>query len=100
LWPPRPHLRGAPAGLPFFFDQATLRNGLNFALVSDECALDLLGEVTGVGGYGQLAMHALTLEAYGVSVKLMSLDDLIRSKAAAARPKDLLDLEALRHLKK
>jgi hypothetical protein len=100
LSPIRPRLRGAPEGLPFFFDRQTLRNGLNFTLVTDEGELDLLGEVTGIGSYGDMALHADVITAYDVSFKLMSLDDLIRSKAAAGRPKDLLDLEALRALRK
>jgi len=98
LTPIRPRLRGAPPELPFFFDEVTLRNGLNFILVTDEGELDLMGEVVGVGGYSELAMHAQRHEAFGVSIRMISLEDLIRSKAAAGRPKDLLDLEALRRL--
>ncbi|MBL8742636.1 MAG: hypothetical protein JNK04_16125 [Myxococcales bacterium] len=98
LVPIHPRLRGAPPDLPFFFDEQTLRNGLNFTLVTDEGDLDLLGEVTGIGGYGDMALAAITVEAFGVSFKLMALDDLIRAKAAAGRAKDLLDLEALRAL--
>ncbi len=100
LAPIHPRLRGAPEGLPFFFDVQTLRNGLNFTLVTDEGELDLLGEVTGVGGYTDLVMQALTAEAFGVEVRIMALADLIRSKAAAGRPKDLLDLEALKAVAK
>jgi predicted nucleotidyltransferase len=83
LAPIHPRLRGAPEGLPFFFDVQTLRNGLNFTLVTDEGELDLLGA-----------------EAFGVEVRIMALADLIRSKAAAGRPKDLLDLEALKAVAK
>ncbi len=100
LAPIHPRLRGAPEGLPFFFDESTLRNGLNFTLVTDEGELDLLGEVTGVGGYTDLVLQALTTEAFGVEVRLMALEDLIRSKAAAGRPKDLLDLEALKAIQR
>jgi predicted nucleotidyltransferase len=96
LQPIRPRLRGAPEGLPFFFDAQTLRNGLNFTLVTDEGELDLLGEVTGLGGYGELSLRAKQLEVFGAQVRMISLDDLIRAKAAAGRAKDLLDLEALR----
>ncbi len=32
LAPLQPYLRGAPAGLPFRWDAATLRHGLNFTL--------------------------------------------------------------------
>lgn len=99
LAPIRPRLRGAPEGLPFFFDVQTLRNGLNFTLVTDAGEIDLLGEVTGVGGYGELAPGAASTDLYGSPVKVIALDDLIRAKAAAGRAKDLLDLEALRALR-
>lgn len=98
LAPVHPRLRGAPEGIRFVFDRVTLRNGLNFTLVTDQGELDLLGEVAGIGGYGDMALEADVTTAFGVTFKLMSLEDLMRSKAAAGRPKDLLDLEALRAL--
>lgn len=98
LAPIHPRLRGAPPELPFIWDARTLRNGLNFTLVTDEGELDLLGEVTGLGNYGDIALRATELELYGATVRVLALDDLIRSKAAAGRAKDLVDLEALRVL--
>ena len=53
LAPLHPYLRGAPPGLPFRFDAATIQAGLNFTLVTDHGDLDLLGQVSGVGGYEQ-----------------------------------------------
>jgi hypothetical protein len=47
LAPFRPYLRGAPPGLPFRWDQATLERGLNFTLVTTLGDLDLLGEPWG-----------------------------------------------------
>jgi hypothetical protein len=88
-------LRGAPPELPFFWDEKTVKNGLNFTLVTSLGELDLLGEVTGLGTYGDIALRAEVV----TSIKLLSLEDLIRSKAAAGRAKDLLDLEALRKLR-
>lgn len=96
LAPLRPRLRGAPPELPFFWEERTLKNGLNFTLVTDAGELDLLGEVTGIGGYSNMALSALELTLFGQPVKVIDLDTLIASKAAAGRPKDLLDLEALR----
>jgi predicted nucleotidyltransferase len=93
-----PRLRGAPPELPFFWDERTVRNGLNFTLVTDEGDLDLLGEVTGLGSYDDIALRAVDLELHGAHVRLLSLEDLMRSKAAAGRAKDLVDLEALRVL--
>lgn len=45
-----------------------------------------------------IALRAEMVELYGMSIRILSLDDLIRSKAAAGRAKDLVDLEALRRL--
>ncbi len=98
LQPLAPRLRGAPADLPFFWDARTLRNGLNFTLTTTIGDIDLLGEVTGLGMYGELAPRANVVELYGMPIKILALDDLIRSKAAAGRAKDLIDLEALRAL--
>ncbi|MGH7297583.1 MAG: DUF6036 family nucleotidyltransferase [Polyangiaceae bacterium] len=98
LAPIHPRLRGAPPELPFFWDDRTLRNGLNFTLVTDEGELDALGEVTGLGSYDDIALRAIEIDLHGARVKVLSLEDLIRSKAAAGRAKDLVDLEALRAL--
>jgi predicted nucleotidyltransferase len=81
-------------------DERTVRNGLNFTLTTTLVDLDLLGEVTGIGGYGDLALRAEVIELHGSSVKLLALDDLIRAKAAAGRAKDLIDLEARRALRR
>jgi predicted nucleotidyltransferase len=98
LAPIHPRLRGAPADLPFLWDARTLRNGLNFTLVTDEGDVDLLGEVTGLGNYNDIALRATEVAIHGATVRVLSLEDLIRSKAAAGRAKDLVDLEALRAL--
>ena len=42
-----PYLRGVPPGLPFLWDEATVRAGLNFTLTTSQGDLDLLGEVAG-----------------------------------------------------
>lgn len=58
LAPTHPRLRGAPPDLPFIFDERTLKTGLNFTLVTDVGEIDLLGEVTGVGGFADLEPSA------------------------------------------
>jgi hypothetical protein len=68
-----PRLRGAPPELPFFWDEKTVKNGLNFTLVTALGELDLLGEVTGLGTYGDIALRAEVV----TSIKLLSLEDLI-----------------------
>ena len=89
-------LRGAPDDLPFTLDARTLRSGLNFTLSTSAGDLDLLGEVTGVGSYSEVARGAVVMDLYGHGVQVASLDVLERAKRAVGRAKDLLDLEAIR----
>ena len=93
-------LRGAPAGLPFVLDAPTLRSGLNFTLSTDIGDVDLLGELTGVGGYAELARDATPMELYGHRVAVMSLDALERAKRAAGRLKDLADLAEILEIRR
>jgi predicted nucleotidyltransferase len=95
LHPLKPYLRGAPPGLPFKLDLPTLRNGLNFTLMTSLGDLDLLGQVIGGGGYSDLLEHTFDVEAFGVKFKCVNLPTLIKLKRAAGRPKDL---EALAEL--
>lgn len=95
----KPHLRGAPAGLPFEWAPATLRNGLNFTLSTTVGSIDLFGEVVGGGMYEDLADHTITVDLFGRSTRCLDLEWLIRTKRAAGRPRDLeaiAELEALR----
>jgi hypothetical protein len=89
LSPVRPYLRGAPPGLPFDWSVATVRAGLNFTLITQLGALDLLGEITGGGDYNALRPHALSITLFGGTFLLLDLPWLIRVKRAAGRPKDL-----------
>jgi len=100
LEPLHPTLRGAPADLPFRLDVGTLRSGLNFTLTTEAGDLDLLGEITGVGGYDQLTRGASQLEIYGRLVRVMGLDDLERAKRSAGRLKDLADLAELLEIRR
>lgn len=98
LAPLRPYLRGAPQGLPFRLDVATLQSGLNFTLTTDSGELDLLGEIAGGGRYEDLLPESDTLDLFGLSCQCLGLDALIRVKRAAGRPKDfeaVAELEAL-----
>ena len=58
--PLEPYLRGAPEGLPFHLDAATITRGLNFTLTTALGALDLLGDVAGGGSYDTLATESET----------------------------------------
>jgi len=98
LAPFTPYLRGAPPGLPFDWSVAKLSAGLNFTLSTTTGAIDLLGEITGGGGYDALLPHTITITAFSLELQLLDLPWLIRVKRAAGRPKDLeviAELEAL-----
>ncbi|MBI3890738.1 MAG: hypothetical protein HY303_04325 [Candidatus Wallbacteria bacterium] len=97
-----PYLRGAPAGLPFRFDLRTLSHGLNFTLSTALGDIDLLGEITGGGGYDRLVSRSTEVELFGLPCLCLDLDKLIDVKRAAGRPKDLeaiAELEKLRTMK-
>lgn len=99
LSPFRPYLRGAPEGLPFQFDAATIRRGLNFTLRTTAGDIDVLGEVTGVGGFQTADRESVAMELFGATYSVINLNTLIRAKRAAGRAKDLeviAELEALR----
>ena len=95
LRPHEPYLRGAPPGLPFTWDERTIRMGLNFTLTTSLGNLDLLGEVPGAGNYGQLLPHSVEMAMFGVKCRCASLDRLIQMKRATGRPKDMLVLAEL-----
>jgi predicted nucleotidyltransferase len=98
LAPYHPYLRGAPPGLPFHLDRATLERGLNFTLVTDVGDLDLLGEITGGGTYQGLLPHTIVIKVFGRDCHCLDLPRLIEVKRAAGRPKDLeavAELEAI-----
>jgi len=91
-------LRGAPPGLPFAWSIETIRRGLNFTLSTSIGDIDLLGEITGGGGYEALLPHTIQVDLFGRPCRCLDLPTLIRVKRAAGRPKDLetiAELEAL-----
>jgi predicted nucleotidyltransferase len=99
LKPHQPYLRGAPPGLPFTLDERTLQMGMNFTFTTTLGDLDLLGEVAGGGTYERLLDHTQDLNVFGITCRVVTLEQLIHLKKAAGRPKDLeaiAELEALR----
>ncbi len=99
LAPFHPRLRDLPPGLPFLWEASTLRIGSLFTLTTDLGDIDLLAEVTGVGGYPEVKAASVPVEMFGYRFAVLSLDALIASKRAIGRTKDLLilpELEAIR----
>jgi len=86
----------SPSGLPFtcvakLFAQMELCN-----LTTRFGDFDVSFRPSGTDGYPDLRRHAVAFALGSLMVPTASLDDIIRSKQAAARPKDLAQLPTLR----
>jgi hypothetical protein len=92
-------LRGAPPDVPFRLDAATVRAGDHFTFTTTAGSLDCLGTPAGTHGFADLEASATEEDLGGVIVRVASLDDLIRMKRAAGRPKDLIEVEWLSALR-
>lgn len=95
-----PCLRGAPPGFSFQFDVPTLKAGINLSLIADCGYLNLLSEVSGIGTYDQVLAQSVEKMAYGLPIRILSVDGLIVAKKAAGRTKDQLHVLKLLELKK
>jgi hypothetical protein len=98
LGPGEPYLRSAPRSLPFQWTPKTIRNGLNFTLATTWGDIDLLGEISGGGGYAELLPYTIMLDLFGHKCECLNLERLIFVKRAAGRPKDfdaVAELEAI-----
>ena len=100
LAPHAPYLRGAPPGLPFAWDERTLKMGLNFTLETKLGWIDLLGEIVGGGGYEALLPTTEMVLLFGLEVRVVALRRLIEVKRAAGRPKDFESIAELELLLK
>jgi hypothetical protein len=77
-----------------------LKAGLNFTLTTTMGDVDLLGEVSGIGGYQDVKAASSALPLYGRRIRVLDLAGLERAKTAAGRIKDIADLAFIAELKK
>lgn len=95
-----PRVAGADEELPFILDGRTIAAGDSFTFNSDAGPIDVLGTPSGTGGFRDLDADATTYDlGEGLLVRVVSLDDLIRMKEAASRPKDEAHLHVLAALR-
>jgi len=86
----------APEGLPFGHDATSLGAAEVWNLICDDGEFDISFHPSGfTAGYAQLAAGAHRVRVGDVVVMVADLDDVIRSKEAAGRPKDLQVLPLL-----
>ena len=79
LAPFHPRPRDFPAELPFVWDEATLRNGTIFTLVTDLGVIDLMAEVTGLGDFDQVRACSILVQAFDREVWTLDLPSLIEN---------------------
>ena len=97
--PLKPYMRGAPPGLPFHFDEPTVRAGLNFTLTTNAGPLDVRGEIGGGFTWEVLRRRSSLFTLYGRRFRVIDIDALIENKIAVGRAKDLevvAELEVIR----
>jgi hypothetical protein len=90
---------GVPEDLPFIPDAKTLELGDHFTFMTSMGSVDIMGTPAGTSGFDDLDQGASDVDIEGMTVRVASLDDLIRMKRAAARPRDKEHLEWLKALR-
>ena len=92
-----PHIRTGEVagGLPFAHDAASLSKMQMLNLTCASGDFDLAFAPSGTGGYDDLAVHGTSILVGKTEVNVASLEDVIRSKEAAGRPKDIAVLPLL-----
>ena len=83
---------------PFDHDADSLAASRIWNLTTKYGDLDITQTPSGTEGYGDLKRDAIEIELSGVRICIASLADIVRSKQAAGRDKDLYALPVLREL--
>ena len=96
----RVYTESVPEGLVFDLSATAIARARMWNLVTKAGRLDIAFEPAGVEGYDDLKRDAERFEAFGVRFLVASLDDIIRSKEAAGRPKDTDDVTILRAMRR
>ncbi|HXE54371.1 MAG TPA: hypothetical protein VN541_15215 [Tepidisphaeraceae bacterium] len=94
-----PRWRTRPDKPPLADDPNLLTGFKNLYLHTDLGMLDILSEITGIGGFEQAITHAVVLDVGGFKCRVLDLDTLIAAKHAVARSKDreaITELELIR----
>lgn len=94
----RVYTENVPEGLAFDCSAVMLARGEVWNLVTSAGRLDVTFVPSGTAGYDDLAPGAVRFEVFGASLEVARLEDIIRSKEAAGRPKDRQDVLLMREL--
>jgi hypothetical protein len=88
-------LRGAPPDVPFRLHARALRAGDHFTFSTSAGALDIIGTPSGTRGFPDLDANATDEVVDDLTIRVASIEDLIRMKRASGRAKDRIALEWL-----
>jgi hypothetical protein len=88
-------LRGAPIDVPFQLDARTLHAGDHFTFSTSAGPLDILGTPSGTRAFPDLDANATDEVVDDLTIRVASIEDLIRMKRASGRAKDRIALEWL-----
>lgn len=92
----RLRVEGEPAGIPFDPHPQQLRQMAMLTLLTTHGPVDLCFAPAGFAdGYDALEADRVVIVVSGVDIPVASLADVVRSKRAAGRPKDIVALPAL-----
>lgn len=94
-----PRQRMRPDRPPLSTNAADYAGWKNLYVVTNAGQIDFLGELTGLGPFEKLLDGAVTMDLGGFSCRIIGVEDLIRSKRAVGRPKDLRAAAELEHVR-
>jgi hypothetical protein len=92
------YTENVPEGLPFDCSARTLARADLWNLVTDAGRLDVTFQPSGTEGYDDLASGAVRFDVFGTTLAVASLEDIVRSKEAAGRPRDRQDVLVMREM--
>jgi hypothetical protein len=91
----------AGVAIPGGVTAAWLAEMVSLALVTDAGPLDVNLMPDGTTGFADLSRAVTSIEYEGIGVPTAALEDVLRSKEASGRPKDLVVIPAIRaHLRR
>lgn len=91
---------GYTDGVAIRLDERTFSGMTTMTFYTRHGPFDVSLRPDGTEGYLDLARAAVTIEFHGHRVPVAALDDIIRSKEAAGRPKDLAVLDDLKQYRR
>lgn len=94
----RVYTESVPEGLPFDCSAAMLARADVWNLVTAAGRLDIAFQPSGTDGYEDLSRGAVRFDVFGTSIEVARLEDIIRSKEAADRPRDRQDVLLMREM--